>query len=65
VARTFRPCSLEAARIVTHGILFDTCPDILKPESGPGLRSVLELLQQDEKLSFAIEGHTDNRGDRT
>jgi outer membrane protein OmpA-like peptidoglycan-associated protein len=23
---------------------------------------VLELLQQDAKLSFAIEGHTDNQG---
>jgi outer membrane protein OmpA-like peptidoglycan-associated protein len=49
-------------RIVTHGILFDTGSDAIKPESGPTLRSILALLQEDPGLRFSIEGHTDNQG---
>jgi outer membrane protein OmpA-like peptidoglycan-associated protein len=49
-------------RIVTHGILFDTGSDVIKPESGPTLRNILALLQEDPGLRFSIEGHTDNQG---
>jgi outer membrane protein OmpA-like peptidoglycan-associated protein len=49
-------------RIVTHGILFDTGSDAIKPESGPTLRAILQLLQEDAKLRFSIEGHTDDQG---
>jgi outer membrane protein OmpA-like peptidoglycan-associated protein len=49
-------------RIVTHGILFDTGSDVIKPESAPMLRTILGLLQEDPALRFAIEGHTDNQG---
>jgi outer membrane protein OmpA-like peptidoglycan-associated protein len=49
-------------RIVTHGILFDTASDVIKPESGPTLRTILALLQEDPTLRFAIEGHTDDQG---
>jgi outer membrane protein OmpA-like peptidoglycan-associated protein len=49
-------------RIVTHGILFDTGSDVIKPESGPTLRAILALLNEDPGLKFAIEGHTDNQG---
>jgi outer membrane protein OmpA-like peptidoglycan-associated protein len=49
-------------RIVTHGILFDTGSDVIKPESGPTLRSILALLQEDPALRFTIEGHTDDQG---
>ncbi len=49
-------------RIVTHGILFDTGSDVIKPESGPTLRSILALLQEDPGLRFSIEGHTDDQG---
>jgi outer membrane protein OmpA-like peptidoglycan-associated protein len=49
-------------RIVTHGILFDTGSDVIKPESGPTLRSILALLKEDPGLRFAIEGHTDDQG---
>jgi len=49
-------------RIVTHGILFDTGSDVIKPESGPTLRSILSLLQEDPGLRFSIEGHTDDQG---
>jgi outer membrane protein OmpA-like peptidoglycan-associated protein len=49
-------------RIVTHGILFDTGSDAIKPESGPTLRSILALLNEDPALKFVIEGHTDDQG---
>lgn len=49
-------------RIVTHGILFDTGSDVIKPQSAPTLRSILALLNEDPALKFAIEGHTDDQG---
>jgi len=49
-------------RIVTHGILFDTASDVIRPESGPTLREILALLKEDPSLRFSIEGHTDNQG---
>jgi outer membrane protein OmpA-like peptidoglycan-associated protein len=49
-------------RIVTHGILFDTGSDLIKPESGPTLRVVQALLAEDGALRFRIEGHTDDQG---
>jgi OmpA-OmpF porin, OOP family len=49
-------------RIVTHGILFDTGSDALRPESGPTLRAILALLKEDPSLRFSIEGHTDDQG---
>jgi outer membrane protein OmpA-like peptidoglycan-associated protein len=49
-------------RIVTHGILFDTGSDVIKPESAPTLRAILALLNDDPGLRFAIEGHTDDQG---
>jgi outer membrane protein OmpA-like peptidoglycan-associated protein len=49
-------------RIVTHGILFDTGSDVIRPESGPTLRSIQALLAEDAKLRFRVEGHTDDQG---
>jgi OOP family OmpA-OmpF porin len=49
-------------RVVTHGILFDSGSDVIKPESGPALRAVLVLLTDDASLRFRIEGHTDDQG---
>ena len=54
-----------AGRIVTHGITFDTSSDVIKPESGPTLHSILKLLQDDAALRFEIQGHTDNQGSTT
>jgi flagellar motor protein MotB len=51
-------------RIVTHGILFDTGSDVIKPESLPTLKSILALLNDNPGLNFSIEGHTDNQGNR-
>lgn len=49
-------------KIVTHGILFDTGSDKIKPESLPTLKAILGILNQDPGLNFSIEGHTDNQG---
>ena len=51
-------------RIVTHGILFDTGKDTIKPESLPTLKMILGLLNDDPGLKFSIEGHTDNQGNK-
>ena len=49
-------------KIVTHGILFDTGKDAIKPESLPTLKMILGLLEKEPALKFSIEGHTDNQG---
>jgi len=51
-------------RIVTHGILFDSGEDTLKPESLPTLKTILALLNDDPALKFSIEGHTDSKGSK-
>jgi OmpA-OmpF porin, OOP family len=51
-------------RIVTHGILFDTGSDVIKPESLPTLKSILALLNDNPGVNFVIEGHTDNQGSK-
>jgi len=60
--KDFKSMLAGAGRIVAHGILFDTGSAVLKPESGPELRNILQLLQEDPNLRLAIEGHTDNQG---
>ena len=49
-------------KIVTHGILFDTGSDVIRPESGPTLRTIHALLTEEPSLRFSIDGHTDNQG---
>lgn len=51
-------------RIITHGILFDTGKDTIKPESLPTLKMILALLNDDPELKFSIEGHTDTQGNK-
>jgi OOP family OmpA-OmpF porin len=51
-----------SGRIVTHGITFDSGSDVLRPESGPTLRKILKLLQDEPSLAFEIQGHTDSQG---
>jgi OmpA-OmpF porin, OOP family len=51
-------------RIVTHGILFDTGSDVIKPESLPTLKAILAVLTDNPGVNFVIEGHTDNQGNR-
>jgi flagellar motor protein MotB len=48
---------------VTHGILFDTGSDRMKPESGPVIKQIVAALQANPNLALKIEGHTDSTGD--
>lgn len=51
-------------KIVTHGILFDTGSDKIKPESFPTLKNILAILEASPDLKFSIEGHTDSQGNQ-
>jgi OmpA-OmpF porin, OOP family len=51
-----------SGRYVTHGILFDTDSDRLKPESAPVIQSIARGLETNPNLKLLIEGHTDSVG---
>ena len=53
----------STGRYVTHGILFDTDSDRLKPESAPVVKLVAQGLAANPALKLLIEGHTDSTGD--
>jgi len=50
------------ARIVTHGINFDTGKSAIRPESMGVLNSIKAILNDNPDLKFEIDGHTDNTG---
>jgi OOP family OmpA-OmpF porin len=52
-----------SGRYVTHGILFDTDSDVLKPESAPVIKSIARGLMTNPALKLLISGHTDSTGD--
>jgi len=52
----------SSGRYVTHGILFDTDSDRLKPESAAVIKSVARGLETNPNLKLQIEGHTDSVG---
>ena len=52
----------STGRYVTHGILFDTDSDVLKPESAAVIRSIARGLETNPNLRLQIEGHTDSTG---
>jgi OmpA-OmpF porin, OOP family len=49
-------------RYVTHGILFDTDSDRVRPESAAAVKLVASALKADPVLALLIEGHTDGSG---
>ena len=49
-------------RTQSHGILFDTDSDQLKPESAAVIRSIARGLETNPALKLLIEGHTDSTG---
>lgn len=49
-------------RYVSHGILFDTGSDRLKPESAAVIQSIAKGLETNPALKLRIEGHTDSVG---
>jgi outer membrane protein OmpA-like peptidoglycan-associated protein len=52
-----------SGRYVSHGILFDTDSDRLKPESAPVIQAIAKGLDTNPNLKLLIEGHTDSVGD--
>ncbi len=51
-----------SGRYVTHGILFDTDSDRLKPESAAVIQGIAKALATTPTLKLLIEGHTDSVG---
>lgn len=52
----------SSGRYVTHGILFDTGSDRLKPESAAVIQPIAKGLETNPNLKLQIEGHTDSVG---
>jgi len=50
------------AKIVTHGINFDTDKATLKPESMGTLNMIVDILKNNPEIRFEVQGHTDNSG---
>ena len=59
----FSKAIMADGHYITHGILFDTGSDHLKPESGALIKQVAAVLQANPNLALKIEGHTDSTGD--
>jgi len=59
----FSKTILADGKYVTHGILFDTGSDRIKPESAPVIKQIAAGLQMNPALALRIEGHTDSTGD--
>ena len=53
---------LARGRVATQGIFFDVGSDRNRPESGPTLTMIGDMLKQHADLKLTIEGHTDNTG---
>lgn len=58
----FSQVILSAGRYVSHGILFDTGSDRLKPESAAVIQAIAKGLTANAGLKLLIEGHTDSTG---
>ncbi len=52
----------SSGRYVTHGILFDTDSDRIKPESAAVIGMIARGLGTNPNLKLQIEGHTDSTG---
>ena len=52
----------SSGKFVTHGILFDTDSDRIKPESAAVIQTIARGLVQNPDLKVEIDGHTDSTG---
>lgn len=50
------------AKIVTHGINFDSDKATIKPESMGTLNMILQVMKDNPDIKFEVGGHTDNSG---
>jgi OOP family OmpA-OmpF porin len=53
----------SSGKFVTHGILFDTDSDVLKPESAPVIKEISNALYKNPGMKLEIDGYTDSTGD--
>lgn len=51
-----------AAKIVTHGIIFESDRYDIRPQSMGTLNMIVGLMKSNPDLKFEIDGHTDNTG---
>ncbi len=58
----FSQTIMASGRYVSHGILFDTNSDRLKPESAAHIQAIAKGLGTNPALKVLIEGHTDSVG---
>ncbi len=56
---------ITEGRFVTHGILFDTNSDKIKPESYGAIKDIANVLTENADVKVRIIGHTDTDGDDT
>lgn len=61
-APDFSKTIMASGRFVTHGILFDTDSDRIRPESAPVIRQIARALETNPNLKLLVEGHTDSTG---
>lgn len=61
-APDFSAVMSSSGRYVTHGILFDTDSDRLKPESAPVIKAVARGLEKNPNMKLEIDGYTDSVG---
>ena len=54
---------ITEGKFVTHGILFDTNSDKIKPESYGALKNIANVLIENADVKVRIVGHTDSDGD--
>jgi outer membrane protein OmpA-like peptidoglycan-associated protein/curli biogenesis system outer membrane secretion channel CsgG len=61
-APDFGQTIMASGKFVTHGILFDTDSDRVKPESAAVLQMIARVLTTTPDLNVEIDGHTDATG---
>lgn len=54
---------ITTGKFVTHGILFDSNSDKIKPQSNGALQDIANVLNEDTKIKVKIVGHTDSDGE--
>lgn len=54
---------ITEGKFVTTGILFDVNKDVIKPESFGTLKSIANVLSENQDVKVKIVGHTDSDGD--
>lgn len=54
---------ITEGKFVTHGILFDTNSDKIKPESYGAMKDIASVLTENADVKVRIIGHTDTDGD--